>query len=313
MTQKILITGASGFVGSRLTTKLVDLNFDVHALVRHSSNLWRLNNLREKISLHNADLSAQKQVSDVIQRINPDVVFHFACYGGFPNEADEERIMTVNTLGTYYLLQACSKTGTKKFFHIGSSSEYGIKSYPMSEDDLERPVNIYGISKLATSNIVRLYAESGKLPSTILRIFSPYGIYDDARRLIPTVINACLLNKELRLGSGKQVRDFIFIEDLIDAFILALERAPLNGEIINLGFGEQHTVKEVVNIILKECKYPIMPVWSAFADRKNEPQIWYSNNTLAKKILGWQPKIALHDGLSATILWTKNQLKNEGK
>jgi nucleoside-diphosphate-sugar epimerase len=184
----ILVTGASGFVGSRLVKRLVTLNFNVHVFARSSSNLWRLKNELPKITLHNVDICDQSLVTATIAQIKPNSLFHLACYGGFANETNDEKIIATNTLATYYLLDACSKVKTEQFIYIGSSSEYGIKTKAITEEDLERPNNLYGITKLAGSNLTRLYAETGKLPGTILRIFSPYGINDDPRRLIPTVL-----------------------------------------------------------------------------------------------------------------------------
>jgi nucleoside-diphosphate-sugar epimerase len=310
MSQRVFITGATGFVGSRLASRLVEQNFDVHISVRPTSNLWRIKNFQDKLSAHDVNLLDQTKIHCLLKNINPDYVFHLACYGGFPDENEHLNILNTNIIATFNLLEACAQTKTKKFIYIGSSSEYGFQSEAMTEECREMPRNIYGVSKLAASHLTRLYAEEEILSTTILRIFSPYGQYDAHKRLIPNVIRACIEKKSIQLGSGKQVRDFIYVEDLIDAFLGSLDKTEGKGEIINLGSGLQHTVSEVVHQILEICGHPVKCHWNALTDRKNEPSQWVANITKAVKILNWEPHTDLRTGLAATIDWAKQRWKN---
>ena len=305
--KKILITGATGFVGSRLAAKLVLENFEVHVITRPTSDLWRLKNWQSQIHFHQTDLNNPTAITAVIDQLKPHWVFHLACYGGFSDQIDPMITIQTNILATYYLLEACSKIDIEKFIFVGSSSEYGIQSEPMSENLLERPHSMYGVTKMTASHLVRLFAESSRLPATILRIFSPYGEYDDPKRMIPMVINACLQQRPLKLSSGKSVRDYVYIDDIITAFILAATKAPGAGEIINLGSGKQHSVMEVVNKIVNFCQYPLLPAWGALPDKTNEPKSWIADINKAVKMLGWQPLTSLDDGLKRTINWTKEQ------
>lgn len=309
MSETVLITGASGFVGSRLAARLANMNYEVHVIVRLSSNLWRINEFKNKLQLHLVDLENFEQIKQAVNKINPGIIFHLACYGGFANEGDENRVLTINTLATYHLLKAAAMAKTKKFIYVGSSSEYGPKTEIISENDLERPSSIYGVSKLAGSQLVRLFADKGIFSAAILRIFSPYGMFDDQRRLIPMIIKACLHKKQLPLGSGTQVRDYFYVEDLVDAFVLTMEKNIAGSEIINLGSGQQRTVREVVDFIVKaigDCNN--IPLWGVLPDNKNEPISWCSNNSKARNLLGWEPTTSINDGLKKTIVWMRENI-----
>ena len=313
MISRVFITGATGFVGSRLAARLVNDNkeknekIEVHVTARPLSNLWRLKNIQEGLIFHEMDFNNPQKIDGIIHNSKPDIVFHLACYGGFSDETDPLKIIQTNFIGTQLLLDACVKNQIKKFIYIGSSSEYGYQSQPMREDFREEPYNLYGITKLAGSHLVRCYAKETLLPTTIFRIFSAYGIFEDPKRLIPSVINACLKEQPLTLGSGNQRRDFIYVEDIIDALMLSISQSPGEGEILNLGNGHQYCVREVVNTILSLGEYSIKPEWNALSDRKNEPASWVADITKTAKMLNWQPKTSLREGLAETIQWAKTR------
>lgn len=308
MSKKILITGVSGFVGSRLAARCVSLGYEVHAFVRSQSNLWRIQSFQDKLQLHEVDLLDQASLDKALQTIKPEWVFHLACYGGFPQENDEAKIIQVNTLGSYYLLNACTDINVEQFVYVGSSSEYGIKDVAMKESDLERPANIYGCAKLAVTNLTRFFAEQQRLPTTILRIFSVYGPYEAITRFVPSVILACLRKKELKLTSGKQPRDFIFVEDIVDALLVAANKSAGNGEILNVGTGKQTSIREMTSLILELCGNPIVPQWGAIPDRPNEPTCWVADASKFHTTLGWKAQHDLRSGLEKTISWFKTHL-----
>lgn len=307
MSERAFITGATGFVGARLANRLVEMGIETHLSIRDSSNLWRLQPFQSKVHLHKLDLSSEQNIHQVLNDVKPDYVFHSACYGGFVEENDPNKILNTNILATQFLLDSCTKLAIKKFVYIGSSSEYGLQSVPMLEDLATNPNSIYAIGKLAATHLTQFYAREKNLPATVLRIFSPYGMFDSPKRLIPQVIKSCLLNKPLLLGSGKQVRDFIYIEDLIDAFVLSLNNSASNGEIINLGSGIQRSIYETVQSIFELLNHPIEAQWNYHKDRGNEPVSWVADITKSDQILGWKPKTSFTTGLNATIAWLKNR------
>lgn len=309
MIKRAFITGGSGFIGSRLAHRLVEMGIETHLSIREHSNLWRLQPFQSKLYLHVVDLCDQERVDDVVRDIQPDCVVHSACYGGFSEENHPLNIFNTNLLATQFLLESCTKSSIEKFIYLGSSSEYGLQSEPITEETAAHPVSLYGIAKLAATQLTQFYARQRALPATVLRIFSPYGPFDSSKRLIPQVIKSSLLHQPLILGSGKQVRDFIYIEDLIDAVLLSLHHSSSNGEIMNVGSGIQRCVYETVQSLGTLLEHPIQAIWNGHQDRDNEPVSWVADIAKAKRILGWSPQTPFNTGLNATIEWIKTREK----
>lgn len=211
-----------------------------------------------------------------------------------------------NLAGTFHLLAACAETGFDRFVHAGSSSEYGIKSTPMSEKDPLAPEDAYGASKAGASLWCRAIAASWKLPVATLRLFSPYGPWDDPVRLIPTAARAFLDGRSPRLASPSGVRDFVFVDDVVDAFLLAATVPSAAGEILNIGSGRQTTVGEVVDILSRLIPGAPAPSWNAVPARPGSP-VWVADIGHARRLLGWEPKVPLEEGLQRTIEWMRNE------
>lgn len=305
----ILITGATGFIGSNLARHLVQIGCNVHIVTREKSNKWRIQDILRLIEEHNCDLTDRDQVNGLVTDIRPDIVYHLATYGSYPSfQQDLGTMVETNIEGTTNLITALSKTKYEVFVNSGSSSEYGLRTEPMVETDLLEPINHYGTSKASASLFAQVFAKSFGQPIVTLRLFSVYGYYEEPTRLIPTVITSCLRGKDLNLTKGKQARDFIFIEDVIDAYLKASTSPRACGEIINIGSGTQHTVKEVVLKILELCGNPIKAHWGALPYRSGETSNWVADNLKAKRLLDWEPQYDLDQGLLKTIEWFNENL-----
>ena len=225
---RILVTGATGFVGACLCRRLLGLGHELHLFVRQTANIWRIADIAHQMVLHDVDLRDAQAVQRSVAAIRPERIFHLATYGGFSFQKEVAAIHAVNFLGTVNLLQACEKVGFEQFIHTGSSSEYGIKAEPMKETDLLEPLGDYAVSKAAATLFCRSEALLKGLPIVTLRVFSPYGPWDDPQRLIPYVIAALLKGNAPLLANPAAVRDYLFIDDVIDAY-LAVMAAPLRG------------------------------------------------------------------------------------
>lgn len=304
----ILITGATGFVGSNILRKFLDLESNVHILTRESSDKWRINDLLKDLNEYNVDLMEYEKLTHIVSEIEPTLIFHMATYGGSPFQKDSYAIIKSNFIGTFNLVNACKKADFELFINTSSSSEYGIKSHPMEENDMLGPVNDYGVSKAASTLYCQSIARNENLPIVTLRLFSPYGYYEAPMRLIPSVILACLKNENPKVTSPHFVRDFIFIEDIIDSYIKVSEKANFKGDIFNIGQGIQHSVKEIVTKIIELTGDNVEAEWGSESRWSNEPEIWQSNITKAKNILKWKPKFSLEEGLSHTIKWFEKNL-----
>lgn len=306
--KNILITGATGFIGSNILRYFLDSGAEIHILTRKSSNKWRINDLMKDLNEHCVDLLEYDKLNRTISDIEPSIIFHMATYGGSPFQKDSLDIIESNFIGTFNLINACKKTGFELFVNTSSSSEYGIKSSPMKESDILDPVNEYGVSKAAATLYCQAIARNENLPIVTLRLFSPYGYYESPTRLIPSVILACLKNKNPKVTSPHYVRDFIFIEDVINSYMKIIKNSGFKWDIFNIGQGVQHSVGDVVNKIIDLTGENVQAEWGYEPMWPDEPVMWQSDITKINKALEWQPKYNLDQGLSKTIQWFEENL-----
>lgn len=306
--KRILITGSTGFIGSNLVRNFLSLGAEIHILTRKTSDKWRINDVLNDINEYLVDLRDDKKLESVILDIGPEIIFHTAIYGGYPFQNDIKEIMESNFIGTVNLINACKKIDFELFVNSSSSSEYGIKQKPMTEKDLLEPVSNYGVSKASATLYCQTVARMEKRPIVTLRLFSPYGYYEEQTRLIPSVVLSCLKEKNPEVASPDHVRDFIFVEDVMDAYKNVIKISNINGEIFNIGYGKQHLVGEVVDNIIRLTGNKVKPKWGNAPNRDNEPNCWQADISKAKESLKWEPKYNLEGGLAKTIKWFENNL-----
>ncbi len=304
---KVLVTGTTGFIGSNLSRRLLELGYEVHSFKRSSSDIWRLVDVRKNIIEHVVDLRDADAVGRNVEKIRPQVVYHCATYGGFADQKDTTAILESNFLGTVNLLKACERVGFDYFVNTGSSSEYGIKSHPMDEGDTLEPNGDYGVSKAAATLFCQSEGRGKQLPIATLRLFSPFGSWDDPKRLIPYIIKSFLRNETPQLTSPASVRDFIFIDDILDAY-LAVVKQPFFGEVFNIGSGTQHSIGEVVTLVKGLFQTGIEPAWGTVDKQRQEPGLWVAKNEKAHTKMKWTPSTSLKSGLEQTVAWIKNNL-----
>lgn len=309
--ERVLITGGAGFVGANFARKFLSEGFDVHILERENFSDWRIKDISDKLKIHSQDITDSNETKNLIEEVRPSIILHFAAYGTVQRDQKEiKKAIDTNVSGTINLINAAMDLDSFKcFLNTGSSSEYGIKDKPMSESDALSPVNIYGISKAAASMYASACGKQYSFPIATMRIFSAYGYFEEKGKLIPTVVKSCLNGKDAMLGSRDSVRDFVFIEDIIDAYSLAVEKiANIKGEIINVGTGVQSSVSDVFNNVKNIAGAKNNPIYNAIPSAQIEPQSWVADVSKAKDLLGWEAKNNLEEGLSKTVSWFKNSI-----
>jgi len=307
---RVLITGATGFIGANLAHFFVNEKADVHILLRESSNTWRINSILNRLNKHYCDLTDREKTKRVISEIRPNIVLHLAIYGGISFQSDFLKIINTNYIGTINLLDACIEEGLDCFINTGSSSEYGIKEKSMKELDLLEPIDIYGATKAAATLYCQVLAKKYNLPIFTLRLFSPYGYYEEPTRLIPYLIISMLKNEKIKLASPYAVRDFIFIEDVLDVFLQTINKKDqiLPGAILNVGSDSDTKVFEVFEILKEIVGYQRDFAVEGFARESDKLQVWRANTEKIQNILGWRPKYNLRDGLIKTVKWFRENI-----
>lgn len=309
MKQKVLVTGANSFIGSNLVRRLANENYNVHILARRTSNTWRIQDLRT-LQKHIVDLTEKEKLEQVVESINPDIIFHLATqgvYGGV--HLDNKVLIETNFLGTINLIDACNNIDYNCFVNTGSSSEYGLKNTLMSEDTVCTPTNMYGITKNAATKYGQMIAKTKEKPIISLRLFSPFGPLDHKERLISTATIKALQNQDIKLANPKIARDYIFIDDVVDLYIKSIHKAnEFKGEIFNVGSGVQTTIYDVIQNIMQITKSKSKIQWGNYPLRNYDSEIWVADISKTKELLEWEPKHNLRQGLEKTVSWFKENL-----
>jgi len=306
--KRALVTGAAGFVGANLVRHLLTEGHQVHVICRPESDLWRLDDIKDDLLMHKAALADKEILTACMEKVRPDWVFHLAAHGAYSWQNDLERIISTNVLGTANLLYACAKTGCDAFISAGSSSEYGYKDHAPKEDECIEPNSEYAIAKAAATHLCALYAQKRGFPTTVLRLYSVYGPYEDKGRLIPTIIENGLKGKLPPLVDPTISRDFIYIDDTVAAFIAAAIQETKPGSIYNLGTGKQITLREVIALAREIFAINEEPQWGSMPNRKWDTSVWVANNEKICRELNWQPKYSFKEGLAKTAQWYQTQI-----
>lgn len=309
MKKNILITGGTGFVGANLVHRLVNEGYKPTVFIRKESNSWRLKNIQSKVNIIETDLRNIKLLSRQIGQIQPTHIFHLAVYGASQGvQNDTIQTYTQNILSAITLMDVCCKQGFEQYINIGSSSEYGLKKSAMKEKDMLQPINHYGATKATISLAASVFSTTCRLPICTLRLFSPYGYYEDKRRLIPSLMLSSIRGQIAQLSSSSYVRDFIFIKDVIDALMHLLTSKKQYNDIFNIGSGKQYTLQEVVDVVRELSNNKLKVKWNNRSSNQQEPAFWKADISKTKKELQWKPTTTLKSGLQKTYQWI---LKNK--
>jgi nucleoside-diphosphate-sugar epimerase len=308
--KRIFVTGATGFIGSHLLMRLIKERCEVHISIRENSSLWRIKDVEENYSCHTIDLTDFDGVKRLIGKIKPDIVFHLAAYGVDYRQQNIHQAVDVNINASVNLFESFLENKGFRFIHTGSCFEYGHRNIPISEYDLPNPTSVYGATKAGSVQLLSIMSkqmQQGNL--VILRPFGVFGELEGGHRFFPQVIEKLSKGLPVQMTSGEQIRDYIYVENLIDAYIMA-SVVPLKNEveIINIGSGERVPLKQLTLMILKQIgesnnllHFGVLPY------RADEMMYLVANIEKAKTVLGWKPKTSLEKGIENMIRWYKTK------
>ncbi|RLI99320.1 MAG: dTDP-glucose 4,6-dehydratase [Candidatus Aenigmatarchaeota archaeon] len=303
----ILVTGGLGFIGSNFVRYIIDKVDKVYVIdaMKFGSNPNNLKDLDYEFIL--GDICDYKLMSDLIKKVN--VIINFAAETHVDRSISNPfSFIQNNIIGTYTILEAIRKNNKDiKFIHISTDEVYGdIKEGSFKEDDRLKPSSPYSASKASSDMFVLSYVRTYKINALILRCTNNYGPYQFPEKLIPKSIIRILMDMKIPIyGSGKNIRDWIYVEDHCEAIKLLMDKGKI-GEIYNISSGEEKTNLEVVKKILETMKKDEDLI--EFVEDRPGHDIRYSLDSNKIRKLGWEPKYKFEEGIKKTVKW---YLENE--
>lgn len=308
--KKVLVTGASGFIGSHLTRALINGGADVSVIVRYNSieHNVRLGYFWKEIEKFESDI---RNIDSLLPLRGKrfDFVFHLAAYNHVGNSFRHiGEALDTNCDGTANILETLSDY--ERFVYISTSEVYGLQSsVPFVEDQYPHPSSPYSIGKYTGELYSIMKHKETDRPIVVLRPFNAFGPYQSTRAVIPELIVNCLTGEPVLTTEGKQTREFNFVTDLVDGMLRAVFSKKAIGEVINLGSGKDISICDVAKLIHKKTRSKSELRIGALSTRPNEIWKMRSSAAKAKELLGWEPKVSFEEGLDITIEWFRNYLK----
>ena len=313
--QTVLVTGGGGFIGSRLCERLVQSGATVRAFVRYTSRaeigLLRFlePDILKKVEIIRGDLRDFSAVEQASRGV--DIVFHLGALISIPySYVHPVATVQTNVIGTLNILEACRKSGAK-LVHTSTSEVYGTAlRVPIDEDHPLQGQSPYSASKIGADKLVESYFRSFGLPTVTVRPFNTYGPGQSTRAVIPTIITQALAGGVVRLGNLDAIRDFTYLDDTVEGFLLTAQADTWNGETYNLGSGEEISIGAIAALIFRLMgkQAEIQLEKSRLRPEKSEVLRLISDNRKAKLELGWQPTVGMEEGLQRTIRWIGEHL-----
>jgi len=289
--RRVLVTGASGFIGTHLTARLLAEGAEVHGISRSERATAGMRWIT-------TDVTDAGRLAAAVADVRPDVVFHLASH--VTGSRDVEAVlptMNDNLVGAVNLLLAASAAGCRRVVLTGSLEE------PAGEEPEPDPVSPYAAAKFAASAYGRMFHRLYGLGVVNLRVYMVYGPgQHDERKLVPHVITSLLRNSPPRLSSGLREVDWIYVDDVVDAFLVAAVSDGAAGETLDVGSGALVTVRDLVERIVRAMEPGVSPEFGALPDRAAE-RVRVADVGRTKRLTGWSPRTPLDEGLSRTIEW----------
>lgn len=302
---RTLVTGASGFVGANLARRLLEAGHQVHLLLRENCRRWRLEDILPHCRIHWGDLADREAVTGAVAAARPEAVFHLAAYGAYPSQTGFEQMVATNLLGCAALAEACLRHGVEVLVNAGSSSEYGYKTRPAKETDPLEPNSHYAITKAAAAHYCQLAARTSSLRAPTLRLYSVYGPWEEPTRLIPTLLLHCRRGTLPPLVSPATARDFLYVDDAVDALLAAARPGVRADGVYNVATGVQSTLAEIVASARALFGVAAEPAWGTLSARPWDTTVWVGDASALRAATGWQARTSLTEGLLRTMDWLR--------
>jgi len=297
---RLLVIGGTGFIGHHVVRRGCERGWEVVSLGLNQPAGARI------------QPGARYVVADLARAESPESLFALdeRCFdyvvnlGGYIDHtlfgSGGRRVMRGHFDALLNLLEYLDRSTLLRFVQVGSSDEYGPGPAPQREDQREQPISPYSLAKVAATHFLQMLHRSEKFPAVTLRLFLTYGPGQEERRFLPQIIRGCLEDREFPVSAGEQLRDFCFVEDTVSAIFRCLECDDANGRVLNIGSGEPHTIREMIERTVSLVGAG-RPQFGQIPYRPGENMALYADTTAAREVLGWTPRVSLDEGIAATI------------
>ncbi len=303
MSRKVLITGGAGFIGSALSAHFTSAGDEVHVLDDLSFGRRELAGVPDE-RFHLVDIRDRGRVVETIGQVRPEVVLHLAAIHFIPYcNQHPAKAAEINIMGTIHVLDACGMAGmVQKVFVASTAAVYPVATGPMSEDQATGPMDIYGVTKLATEKIASEFHHRTRIPVIVGRFFNAFGPNETNPHLFPEIQRQVLAgSRMLELGNLDPKRDFIHTHDMCRAMMALLDAGLEGFDVFNIGRGIEYSVREVVEAFERELAEPLHIKVDPARVRKVERMHLLADVSKLKRVTGWEPEWDIDRGV-ATLL-----------
>ncbi len=302
---KVLITGATGFIGAHVLRILVEEGCEVHGLIRPGSDVGRIGDVLPRMGVIRADLGDGVALAAHVEKLRPELCVHLAWTteaGKYLQSAENLELLSAS----WKLAAGLASAGCKRLVAVGTCFEYDTDAGYLSEATALRPRSLYAAAKASLGLLLEQLQSLTGMEVAWVRLFYQYGPYEDERRLVPSVIVSLLRGRVAAVGHGTQIRDYLHVEDVARA-IWAVGVSGLTGP-VNVGSGQPVTVREIVSTVGALLGRSDLIAWSARPVDEADPPFICANNGRLVRNTSWTYRYSLEDGLKQTIEWWRVQL-----
>lgn len=314
--RNVVVTGGGGFIGSHLVERLIDLGANVTAFVRYNSRnhpgfLDLLAPHTKRIRIVPGDIRDPGAVRTALE--GADTVFHLAALTGIPySYVHPIEVFEVNAHGTLNVLAGARDGGLQRVVISSTSEVYGSALYvPIDEKHPKQPLSPYSASKISSDAIALSFHAAFQLPVTVVRPFNTYGPRQSDRAIIPTIISQALTQPQITVGNTTPTRDFTYVSDTVEGFLRLAESEAAVGQEVNLGTGSEVSIGDLVRRInaIVGRDLPVCKKDERVRPETSEVKRLLSNNSKARDLVGWTPRVTLDDGIRLTAKWVEARLE----
>jgi nucleoside-diphosphate-sugar epimerase len=303
MSMRVLVTGATGFLGAHLLRRLSGEDVTVAILVRPQSDRWRIRDLCKNFVEIVGDLRYPQDITKAVKVFSPDIVIHLA-WSGVLNLYRNDLLQLDNISYSMSLLRIAYEAGCRTWIGLGSQAEYGPLNMRITEDSPTQPSTLYGAAKLCTYLLSKYLCAHFNMRFVWLRLFSAYGPMDDPGWMIPSLILTLLRGERPALTEGVQRWDYLYVTDVADAIFLTMITPNALG-VFNLGSGKTYSIRSIAEQI-RDLIDPDLPLgFGEIPYRPDQVMHLEADISRLRQATGWTPQINLQEGLRQTVEWFK--------